>query len=241
MTTSPVFKLESLFGAYSNGVTPEVYTDSMKSSIDMLDDIENTVDNMKINSEDVYRQAYAIKELLCGVSCYTFNNKHPENDRVWKLEAKLGKKMLTWMKSQLAGSDENLLIRYILWNKRYKGDSELRKKILDTLIEKGYIVTRPAGKYNKQEVVITGIYCKVGDNTFSIARNGKSVRQFVDVCVPQCFEILLESDKEYLATKDIPMTEKEMTMTYMQDGKGCARNPKFNYKDAQRLHTMFQY
>jgi len=241
METSLAFDFGTLFGAHTSGVTPDAYVSEMKSAIGMLDKIEDAIERMKIKSQETYNHAYSIKKVLCSLSCYTFNNDLPENDRVWKLEGKLAKKMSAWMKSQLANPDDNLLIRYILWNKRYQGDNERRKKILDTLIEKGYILTRPAGEYNEQEVVITGIYCKVGDNTFSVARNGRHTRQFVNVCVPQCFQILWEIDKEYLATKDIPMLEKEVTMTYMQDGKGCARRPKFTRKDAQRLNTLFPY
>lgn len=241
METSPAFDFGTQFGAHASGMTPEAYANEMKAAIGMLDRVEDVIERMKIKSADAFSQAYNLKGRLSSLSCYTFNNDLPENDRVWELEGKLAKKMSAWMKSQLAKPDDNLLIRYILWNKRYYGDEERRKKILDALIEKGYIFTRPAGKYNEQEVVITGIYCKVGDNCFTVGRNGRHTRQFVDVCVPQCFQILWDMDKEYLATKDIPMLEKEVTMTYMRDGKGCARRPKFNRKDAQRLNTLFPY
>lgn len=241
METSLAFDFGTQFGAHTSGMTPEAYVNEMKAAIGMLDKVEGAIERMKIKSQEAFNHAYGIKKVLCSLSCYTFNNKLPENDRVWELEGKIAKKMAVWMKSQLAKSDDNLLIRYILWNKRYYGDNERRKKILDALIEKGYIFTRPAGEYNAQEVVITGIYCKVGDNCFTEGRNGRHTRQFVDVCVPQCFKILWEIDEEYLATKDIPMVEKEVSMTYMRDGKGCARRPKFNRKDAQRLNTLFPY
>lgn len=229
------------FAAYTSDMTPEAYVNKMKALIDILDKVEDAIERMEIKSQEAFNHAYGIKKVLSSLSCYTFNNKLPENDRVWGLEWKVAKKMAVWMKSQLAKPDDNLLIRYILWNKRYSGDNEQRKKILDVLIEKGYIFIRPAGKYNKQEVVITGIYCKVGDNCFTVGRNGRESRQFVDVCVPQCFEIVWGIDKEYLATKDIPMLEKEVEMTYMRDGKGCARHPKFTHKDAQRLNALFPY
>jgi len=241
METSPTFDFGTQFGAHTSGMTPEAYVNEMKAAIGMLDKVEDAIERMKIKSQEDFNHAYNIKKVLCSLSCYTFNNKLPENDRVWELEGKIAKKMAVWMKSQLAKPDDNLLIRYILWNKRYYGDEERRKKILDRLIEKGYILTRPAGEYNDQEVVVTGIYCKVGDNCFTVGRNGRESRQFVNVCVPQCFELVWDMDKEYLATKDIPMLETEVTMTYMRDGKGCARHPKFTRKDASRLNTLIPF
>lgn len=240
METSLAFDFSTKLSAGVAGVTPETYRERMNTALGLLDKIEDTVKRMKIKSEADFKRAHDIKGLLCSLSCYTFNNKLPEDERVWAVEAVLGKKMSLWVKSQLAEPDDNLLIRYILWSKRYLADSEGRKKILDRLVEKGYIFIRPAGEYSQQEVVVTGIQCKVGDNMHTVDRNGREHRQFVNVCVPQCFE-LKDIDKEYLATKDLPILDKDLSMTDFRDGKGSARYPKFTRKDSARLFNLIQF
>jgi hypothetical protein len=125
------------------------------------------------------------------------------------------------------------LIRYILWNKRWTGDEGWRKAILDTLVERGYVHVD-----NDGSVVLTGLYCKVGDNVFSSDWRGRSHRKYVDVCIPQSFNPSWEMDETYLKTKNLPLLEGEHTNTWFGDGKGCARHPKITQKDWLRLRKL---
>lgn len=234
MAISPAFDFATTLSAGMAGIAPQEYVDNQKFALDNLDKIEQAISG-KIKSDEDFARMLTFKSALSSLYCYTSNNKLPEFDRVSKLEGQLGNKMHKWTLRGLAPSDDNLLIRYILWNRRYVGDTETRKKILDELIAKGYIFIRPAGRHNDEEIVVTGIYCKVGDNVFSRDRSGREHRQYVDVCVQQCFKLTWEIDLEYVKTKDLQVLEKDLTMTWMGDGKGCARHPKITRKDSDRL------
>jgi len=238
MATSSAFDFATDISAKMAGMSSENYVSRMNDALTMLDKIEGAIGRMKLKTENDFKQAHDIKSVLCSLSCYTSNNKLPENDRVWKLESVLGAKMHKWTMRNLAKPDDNLLIRYILWNKRYAGDSETRKWILDQLIEKGFLGIRPAGQYNTEEIVLTGIACKVGDNVFSIGRDDREYRNYCTVCLPQCFFPTWAIDTEYVKSKSLPTLDPDLSMTYMRDGKGCARHPKITSKDRRRLKEI---
>lgn len=231
MATSPAFDFATEFSAHMLGMTSETYVDGMKTTLGMLDEIEDAIKRMKIKSEDDFKQAYGIKGRLNSLSCYTFNNKLPENDRVWQLEMNLGKKISRWTKSQLADSEDSVLIRYILWNKRYLRDTEWRKKILDRLLEKGYVFILPSDNDNEPKFVLTGVHYKIGDNTFTI----DGYRRYYPVCTPQCFELIWDMDYGYLRTKDVPTINREVSLTPMDGLKGSALCPRFTTKDRIKL------
>ncbi len=132
------------------------------------------------------------------------------------------------------------MIRYILWNKFYLDDDKLREQILDVLIDKGYICKHTFTYRNEVETkfVVTGIKCKVGDNVFTVDKNGRHHRQYVNVCGFQCFE-LKSLDEAYVSTKYVQENNNEMNLTDFRDGKGCARYPKFSYKEYLMLKKMF--
>lgn len=228
MAITPAFDIATQFGAYTNNITPEQYRAEMQATLDMLDKIELAVSRFKITDQKSFESAKTIKGKLCSLSCYTFNNNLPENDRIWKIEAMLGKKMYAWTRKNLASSEDNLLIRYLLWNKRYSADKKVREWIIDRLIEKeliGFIV-----RDNKKDIVVRGIHCKVGDNIFT-----GNARQYVRTCGPQCFHLEWDMDVEYVKTKELPELTSTLDLIYLQDGKGSARHPKITKQDLKRL------
>lgn len=205
------------------------YINGSNFVLDRLDLIAEKVKELNVTDEAGYDRAMNYKSGLSGLYCYTFNNNLPQFERVSELENEVGRKMAKWVKSKLAPSDINLMIRYLLWNRRYAGDMAIRRAIVDRLIEEeyiGYVFDDGTPK-----LVVHGIYCKVGDNVFS-GRN----RCYVDVCCRQAFE-LHAVDEEYAKPLAKPLSDS-FSITWMGDGKGRARHPKFSYKEWQRLEKM---
>lgn len=217
------------------GVTAEEYETRQQWMLNNLTRLNSIVEATNIKDEMSFDYARSIKTALCSLSCYTFNTNHPLNDTVWDMEAVLGKKMHKYVMKGLAPKDDNLRIRYLLWNKRYHGDELQRKAFIDHLLAKGYVFIRPSSQYHSFAFVVRGIYCKVGDNTFSVDRNGREHRQYKDVCMTQYFSFTWDQDIAYLKTLDVPMMEKSIETTGMYDGKNCARHPKITRADSHRL------
>lgn len=227
MAITPVFDIAQ-FGAYTSVTTPAQYRAEIQADLGLLDKIELVISQFKITDQKTFDTAMMLKGRLCSLSCYTFNNKLPENDKVLELSSLLGKKMYAWTLKNLASSEDNLLIRYLLWNKRYSADRKVREWIIDRLIEKnliGFIV-----RNNKKDIVVRGIHCKVGDNTFT-----GNARQYVRTCGPQCFRLGWDMDVEYVQTKELIELPSTLDLIFMQDGKGCARHPKITRQDLKRL------
>lgn len=240
MLTELKFDFATEMSAHMSGLDAGQYVETMNTCIDQLDSWEKHVNALKINSNDDFQKATQLKSILSSLSCYTFNSNLSQNDQVWALEHKLGKKILKWAKAQSAPSEYNMMIRYILWNKFYLDDDKLRKQILDALIDKGYIVKHQFKYGNEVETkfVVTGIKCKVGDNVFTADKNGRYHRQYGNVCNLQCFELKF-LDEAYVSTKDVQENNDDMYFTSFGDGKGCARHPKFSYKEYLMLKKMF--
>ena len=221
-------------------ITQAEYVTRQNWMLNNLNFLELTVKATKINDSASYALAMGIKGALCSLSCYTFNSKHPLNDKVWELEHILGQKMFKWVLKNLAPKDENLMIRYLLWNKRYTDDGVMRKKFIDHLIDKGYISYSPSDKYGFEGFVLTGIYCKVGDNVFTQDYHGRHHRQYVNVCAQQYFDFHWPQDLEYLKTiaESVPRLEEAQETTSLGDGKGAARHPKITRSDLNRIFKL---
>jgi len=215
------------------GVSTEEYTQRQHWMLENLEKFADIIRNGKINTIEAFNKFLFTNSALCSLSCYTFNNKHPQNDEVWKLEGECARLLSKWLHKQLAKPTENRMIRYLLWNRYYVGDTTVRQRIMDHLVEKGYILKR------KDEYIVKGIYTKVGDNVFTVGRNGRESRQYVHVCLPQYYT-LNPKDYDYLATKEVPEFEDEHRYycTYLQDGKGSSRHPKITRKDWRELEAF---
>ena len=222
----------NVLSAGMSGQTPAEYVKGQNFVLDRLDLIAEKVKELTVTDEAGYDRAMNYKSGLSGLYCYTFNNNLPQFDRVSELENEVGRKMAKWVKSQLAPSDINLMIRYLLWNRRFVGDMAIRRAIVNRLIEEEYIgyVFDTDGR---PKLVVHGIYCKVGDNVF----NGRN-RCYVDVCCRQAFE-LHAVDEEYAKPLAKPLSGN-FSITWMGDGKGRARHPKFSYKEWQRLEKLME-
>lgn len=228
MAITPAFDIAAQFATYRNDIPLAQYRAEMQATLDMLDKIEIAVSRFKITDQKSFDTAMMLKGRLSSLSCYTFNNNLPENDKVWELSSMLGKKMYAWTRKNLASSEDNLLIRYLLWNKRYFADKKVREWIIDRLIEKeliGFI-----SDDDKKYIVVRGIHCKVGDNIFT-----GNARQYVRTCGPQCFRLEWDMDVEYVKTKELPELPSTLDLIYLQDGKGSARHPKITRQDLKRL------
>lgn len=227
----------TLLSAGMAGVSVEDYNQRQQWMLDNLDKIEEWVGRVKITDAKTFELANAYKSALCSLSCHTFNTRHPENDRVWNIESVLGKKMKLYVSRNLAPSEENRMIRYILSNRCFYNDADMRKKILDHLVEKGYVFIRPATEYDCEKIFVTGIACKTGDNTFTISGRDRHHRQYMSHCGFQCYALTWDKDEEYLQTKSLPRLEKEMTLAGYGDGKYLARHPKFNRREFDKLRS----
>jgi len=216
------------------GVSVEKYKEHQHWMLDHLDKIETWVKGVKIIDDASFDLALAYKSALSSLFCYTANNQLPEFDRVCDIEGVIGRKMRLYVEKNLAPPAENVMIRYILSKRAFHSDDEMRKKILDHLVEKGYVFIRPATEYDHEKIVVTGIACKTGDNTFSISGNNRHHRQYVKVCMPQCY-CVRDFDADYLRTKNLPTLDKEMSLTGFGDGKYLARHPKFNRREFFKL------
>jgi hypothetical protein len=215
------------------GVSPANYLERMLWSLENLGSFAQMIRSGEVNSWEAFDHFHAVKSVLCSLSCYTFNNKLPQNDEVWKLEAECAKLLGVWTRKQLAKPAENRMIRYLLWNRYYVGDTTVRQRIMDHLIAQGYILKKGT------DYVVKGLYTKVGDNVFTVGRDGRESRQYVHVCLPQYYT-LHPKNYEYLNGKEVPEFEDShrYSHTNMQDGKGCARHPKVTYKDWNILEAF---
>ena len=224
----------NVLSAGMSGQAPAEYVKGQNFVLDRLDLIAEKVKELTVTDEAGYDLAMNYKSGLSGLYCYTFNNNLPQFDRVAELESEVGRKMAKWVKSKLAPSDIRLMIRYLLWNRHYAGDTEIRRAIIRHLIEEEYIGY--VFDDGRPTLVVHGIYCKVGDNTFTVSGANRHHRNCVDVCCRQAFT-LHAVDEEYAKPLAKPLSDS-FSVTWMGDGKGRARHPKFSYKEWQRLEKL---
>lgn len=217
-----------------SGLSPEEYVRLMEECVK---DLGRFTPPKRLETEDDYRNAHKVKGLLCSLSCYTFNNKHPRNDEVWDLEAAWGALMARYNRRLLIKNPEaKTIARYLLWNRRYR----------DIAVEHFYKLLRNHGFLCRSVdggCYVIGLVMKVGDNVFTVDDRGRHYRQYRHTVGRQAFRAwLIEDDlgkeaaKAFIAT--LPLLDETYYVTYIQDGKGCVRRIALRRSECHRILEM---
>jgi hypothetical protein len=223
--------------AAMGNTSPDDYKQRMQEYLANLDMFENFTKHLNIRTAKDFEGTIPFSSALNSLTCFTFNNKLPENDRVWAIESALGKKQVDYVKKSQAKGEHNLYVRYLLKRKHLIGDTNFRKWMLNQLVEAGRVFRKDGRFY------LTGIYCKIGDNTFRVDYRGGQHRQYNDCTRPQAYRIERPDDAAYLGTLeswrilDLPDYFIEQDFG---DGKYAAREPKVTMEEYHKLNKLME-
>jgi hypothetical protein len=204
------------------GATPGEYVQQMQQLIEQLDAFKSP---SAPTNEAEYRQVWAIKSALCGLSCFTFNNKHPRDREVWELESVYGTLMYEYNRRLLiTDAIEKQVANYVLQERHYVTHDEAAfRALLRYLAQRDRLRSDPdAG------LCVIGLYKKVGDNVFSISGNRRHHRRYLDTTGRQAFPV--GNHFQNLAQREfasnVPAIDDTYRVTFLGDAKGRARYPK---------------
>ena len=147
--------------------------------------IEKMIEQVKVKTLADYKEAMKLKSVLSSLFCFTFNNNRPEWKRVAELESRLGKKLLKFARSYKRIKDKRLraIAKYMITCWSYYFSNEDVDAIVDAVVQ-AEILYQKDGQY-----LITGLHYAVGDNTFTVGRNGKQYRDYIETCALQAFYV----------------------------------------------------
>ena len=203
----------------------EFSKDSVKGYASMCDQILANLhifeNDFKIENESDYEIAYIIKGYLCTASCYTFNNNHSENDRVWELENVYGKAMAKYNKRFLFKNPEAILIANYLLSSKYYVNIDNFEVIS---IAKKLNILRKSNGY----LYVVGLSKKVGDNVFTVDCKGRGHRQYQNTIGRQAFPFSNQRYEEFINNSflnGIEELSKFCNKTDIGDYKNCCKTP----------------
>lgn len=189
-----------------------------------------------VTTEAEYRKADAVRRMLSGLSCYTFNTRHPLNDRVWALESTWAATLVKFNRRLLIKDpDARLVARYLLWSFVFRGPDP----------RAAFVLARQHGLLRKCSrtdgrgplLCVIGLDRAVGDNVFTVDRRGREHRRYGRTIGRQAFPVCRtlpwsDDDAEiFLAT--IPELDDSYRVTHIGDHKHAARGSAFR-REAQR-------
>lgn len=184
----------------------------------------------RIASEGQYALARAMKTALCSVSCTTSNTNHPDDARVWEIEASWAKVLHAFNNRLLIkDSDTRLLANYLIWNRRLRNVDE--RSLIELAAERGILRLREG------KVYVVGLYKKVGNNVFTVDAKGREHRQFMNTIGRQAFSVRWDGYHEAakLLLDLIPQLPDDYDVTGCYDGKYGARNPSLTATHRSRV------
>lgn len=218
------------------------YTAKNDTIIKSLDKIEAVIDRAKVKNLADFNKYSQVKYLLSGLSCYTFNTKHPQNDRVWELESKLGGKCARWVKSQTVKDSFTLTeLAYFTWDCHYPDDRFMVLRFTKDLLSKG-LLWKSAKSGN---LMVTGMHKRVGDNVFTVDYRGREHRTYVGSMALQAFYVssrISDMVKDDFIKRgevgEIPELPDYYDGVWCGDGKGSARHSRMTYKMRSTLQEV---
>ena len=167
------------------GVDTDTYVQTEESLLRELYSLQEAVRKLKVNTLEDYLEGMKLKSLLSSLFCYCFNNGKEEYQKVGAIEAELGKKLLKFARNYGRIKDKRLraIAKYMITCSGYYWVHE----DVDTIIEavkKAGILWKKEGMY-----LITGLHYAVGDNSFTIGKDGREYRDYVETCAIQAFYV----------------------------------------------------
>ena len=203
----------------------EFSKDSVKGYASMCNEILANLrvfeNDFKIENESDYEIAYVIKGYLCTASCYTFNNNHIENDRVWALEYVYGKAMAKYNKRFLLKDPDAVLIANYLLSSKYYINID---NIAIISIAKKHNILRKSNGY----LYVVGLNKKIGDNLFTVDCKGREHRQYRNTIGRQAFPFAMQRYEELINDSffnDIEELSKFCNITDIGVHKNCCKTP----------------
>lgn len=196
----------------------------------------------KVSNEEEYAFARQCQSALTSLECYTFNQKiegytdqiYAQKDVVYKAIKRYNRRFL--IKDSLARS----VARYLLWS--YTFTREDFAKLLEFAVKNNLLRKRTTDK-GECTFYVVGLNYKVGDNVFTVDAKGREHRRYLESSANQAFPLSLNEDrKPYMndsLISKIPEMEERYSVTYVGDGKGCARSIGLTYKERDRICEHF--
>ena len=210
------------------------YIKQQEATLALLGDIEQKVENIKINSMETYQKGYKIKQILSSLFCYTFNNDKMEDwNKVADIEGKMGNKLFKYARNyKKITPAQRKLGKYLLWNSHFIRENT--NEIVDALIAADMLRKQGCNYF------IIGIHLSTGDNTFGIDTNGKEYRHYIPVCCFMAIGITYEYDnlKEIFDTKEIPELEDYYEKYYQGN---CKHGVKISFSRKDREYIRQNY
>lgn len=218
------------------------YVKSRQEALKRLDALE---DAPPIADEEQYRYARAVKSMLASLSCFTFNTKHPEDERVWRLESEWGRELACYNRRFLLKDHEaRAIARYLLWSRYWPGIDH--RGLFDDAKRRGLLrKLRRQGRGDLDfALYVVGLEMKLGDNTFTVDRHGRHYRHYHRTCARQAFHVMqrldlagLESDATWF--EDVPTLGEDWTETFLGDGKFVARPVHLTRRERTTILRLF--
>jgi len=159
-----------------------------------------------IEDEQGYRRADEVRRMLSSLSCYTFNNTLPENDRAWALESAWAAAVAKYNRRLLIRNvDAKRIARYLVWNYRLVAADH--------------------------QLYVVGLERAVGDNLFTVDGRGRHYRKYPRTIGRQALEVQHAlpwsgaQAQAFLAS--VPELDPTWYPTAIGDRKHCARPSAF--------------
>ena len=171
-------------GAGMQKVDLEAYIKDHEKGLKHLDKIRELVKKVKVGTVEEYQKAMDLKSFISSLFCYAFNN-NKDYETVGKIESILGNKIYKFAAGHRRIKDKTVraVAKYVItcWTRYYSGENE--EKILKVLLENNLLFR------SNEDYCVVGLHYAVGDNTFTIARDGGEYRNYIKSCAIQAFYV----------------------------------------------------
>lgn len=234
--------LAALCARLEGDASGEAYVRDRQEALRHLDELERPP---RIRNEEQYSGAREVKSLLASLSCFTFNTGHPENDRVWRLEALWGRALARYNQRYLIRDHETRAIaRYLLWSRYWPGVDP--RQVLDEAKRRAVLRKGKASGLGtpNAHLYVVGLEMKVGDNTFTVDNYGRHYRHYHRTCARQAFHLGEALDRAGIAAAaswfaDVPELGAAWTETAIGDGKFAARPIHLTRRECATVLRLF--
>lgn len=227
------------FTAQLNGFdNAEQYAKTMNELLENLD----TYTISKVANEEEYGFARRCQSVLTSLECYTFNNKVEGYDKQIYAQKDVVYKALKRYNARFLIKDKSVrsVARYLLWN--YTFTNENIEKLIRYALENG-VLRKEVNEQGVVSVYVVGLNYKVGDNVFAIDNQGRQYRKYLESSANQAFPVYLNDERRSKLPAEllnsIPKMENRYSVTYIGDGKGCARSIGLTRDEQHRVLELF--
>lgn len=196
-----------------------------------------------IKNEADYTKADAVRRMLSGLACYTFNTKHTEDKRVWALESLWGAAVAKYNRRLLLrNKDAKLVARYLLWTYRFPHIDPRAAFIL----ARRHGVLRVASRRDGTQptLCVVGLERAVGDNVFTMDRFGRHHRRYGKTIGRQALTVVRplpwEGADAEAFLESIPELDPSYHVTNIGDFKHAARGSSFSRAAMRCAHELLR-